>query len=80
MSEFHEKFWDGENFIWKILKILEQFWISCKVTKKILKGRGCNLRETLQKFSENFEKIFKYKKCWNNLNVWEILVSHIEKF
>ncbi len=34
-----------------ILKILEQFWISCKVSKKILKGRGCDFKETLQKFS-----------------------------
>ncbi len=60
-----------------ILKILGQFWISCKVTKNILKERGCNFKETLQKFSENFEKIFKYQKCWNNVNVEEILVTHI---
>ncbi len=44
-----------------ILKIVEQFWISCKITKKILKGFGCNFRKTLQTFSENFERIFKRK-------------------
>ncbi len=30
-----------------VLQILEQFWISVKVTKKILKGRGCKFRDTL---------------------------------
>ncbi len=53
-----------------IFKILKQYWMSCKEIKKFLKGRGCNFRETLQKFPQNFEKmfrklkkIFKYKKC-----------------
>ncbi len=45
-----------------ILKILDQYWISCKVTKKKLKGCGCDFRETLQTFSENFEKILNTKK------------------
>ncbi len=62
-----------------ILKILEQFWISFKATKKILKQRGCSFRENLQKFLENFEKIFNHQKCWNNVNVKEILVTHIRE-
>ncbi len=79
-SEFYEAFWKMEKILFEnILKILEQFWISCKITKKILKGRGCNFRKILQKFSENFEKIFKYKKCWNNVNVKKILLTHIQK-
>ncbi len=37
-----------------ILKILEQFWISCKVTEKILKSY---FREILQKFSKNLKNL-----------------------
>ncbi len=70
---------NGENLIWKYFENFLAFRISCKVTKKILKRRGCNFRETLQKFSGNFEKIFKYKKRWNNVNVKEILVTNIHE-
>ncbi len=79
LTQFTKILRDGENLFENISKILEQFWISCKVTKKILKRPGCNFRETLQTFSENFEKIFKHKKCWNNVNVKEILVTHIQE-
>ncbi len=72
---------NGENFIWKYVEnfgaILDKFKSN---QKKFLKGRGCKFRETLQKFSENFEKIFKYKKYWYNVNVKQILVTYSRNF
>ncbi len=49
-----------------ILKILEQFWVSYKVTKKFLQECGCNIREILQKFLENFQIQKMLKLIWND--------------
>ncbi len=87
-SEFYKKFWEMEKILFEnILKILEEFWIHCEVTKKILKVCECNFRETLQKFSErlslreNFSKKFiEVPRKVLGMNVAKILRKFLENF